>query len=190
MFMAATGAGQRALNRRHVIDLIPPAAICAEIGVWKADFSHQVAALAKPREFHLIDPWAFVPAFSKRWYGGAAARSQADMDTIHQGVVVRMTEFPGIVIHRQSSLAAAASVPDRTFDWVYVDGDHSFAAVKADLEAWWPKMKSGGFLVADDYNWKDEAGRRSVKLAIEAFVAEHRLAGPVIKDGQCILRVP
>ena len=87
-------------------------------------------------------------------------------------------------------MEAALSLPDRHFDWVYVDGDHSFKAVMDDLEAWLPKMKSGGLLVADDYNWKDEAGRRSVKMAIDALIEEHKLASPVIKDGQCILRVP
>ena len=111
------------------------------------------------------------------------------MDDIHQSVVTRMEKFAGISIRRQPSLEAVASFPDCYFDWVYVDGDHSFQAAKDDLKAWFPKVKPRGLLVVDDYNWKDEAGKFSVRRAVQEFVREFRLV-PLIRDDQCILTVP
>jgi hypothetical protein len=176
--------------RQFVIDMIPSGAVCAEIGVWKADFSEKIATHAKPREFHLIDPWAFIPSFPKRWYGGAAASNQKDMDDIHQRVITRMKQFPGITVHRQTSLEAAASFADHHFDWVYVDGDHSYKAAKDDIEAWFPKVKPHGIIAVDDYGWKDEAGTLSVKRAVDEFIKEHDLRKPTVRGNQCILIVP
>ena len=49
------------------------------------------------------------------------------------------------------SVDAAASFPDDTLDWVYIDADHSYEGVKGDLDAFYRTVKSGGFLAGDDY---------------------------------------
>lgn len=36
-------------------------------------------------------------------------------------------------------------------DVVHVDGAHDYAAVTADLTAWWPLLRPGGVLIGDDY---------------------------------------
>ena len=35
-------------------------------------------------------------------------------------------------------------------DWIYIDGDHSYEAVKADLKAAMQAVKRGGFICGDD----------------------------------------
>lgn len=35
--------------------------------------------------------------------------------------------------------------------FVYVDGDHQYESVRADLEAWWAQLASGGILAGHDY---------------------------------------
>ena len=37
-------------------------------------------------------------------------------------------------------------------DFLYVDADHSYDGVRADLEAWMPHVRSGGLIVGDDYD--------------------------------------
>ena len=39
------------------------------------------------------------------------------------------------------------------FDLIYVDGDHSSHQVKIDINNSWDSLKSGGFLILDDYMW-------------------------------------
>ena len=38
------------------------------------------------------------------------------------------------------------------FDLVFLDGDHSLEGVAADIEAWWPKVKPGGWLGGHDWS--------------------------------------
>jgi len=175
--------------RSWVLNDIPRNSRCAEVGVWKGDFSAQILSTVKPSELHLIDPWVFRPTFPNRWYGGAKAASQSDMDAIHAGVMKRFHGRAEVRIHRMRSLDAVAQFPDKSLDWVYIDGDHSYEAVKADLVAWLCKVKIGGALVGDDYDWLDESGAPSVLRAVEEVLLEWRLGRAEIKGGQYRIRV-
>jgi len=157
--------------------------------VWKGDFSAQILSTLKPRELHLIDPWEFRPTFPNRWYGGAKAAGQSDMDAIHAGVVSRFRGQKAVRIHRMTSLSAAERFPNESLDWVYIDGDHSHDAVKADLIAWFPKIRIGGALAGDDYDWLDEAGAPSVQRAVEEVLSEWRMGPAEVDGGQYRIRV-
>ena len=80
---------------------------------------------------------------------------------------------------RETSLHAVGKFPDEYFDFVYVDGDHSYSAVKADLNAWWKKVKKGGYIIGDDYS-----NIRSVSVAVQEFVQEHGLLLELINDSK------
>jgi hypothetical protein len=41
---------------------------------------------------------------------------------------------------------------DASLEWVHLDARHDYASVKADIEAWLPKVKAGGWLSGDDYD--------------------------------------
>jgi hypothetical protein len=162
------------LGRLRVLFLVPPQAVCAEIGVWKGDFSERVLKLRRPRELHLVDPWQFEPRYPGRWYGGGAARNQDDMDLIESSVCRRFAGNSVVTIHRSKSADAAARFSDEYFDWIYIDGDHSADAVLNDLEAWLAKLKARGVLALDDYDWRDEQGHYSVRYAVDRFLDTHK----------------
>jgi len=50
------------------------------------------------------------------------------------------------------SLAASRLFGDASIDWVHLDARHDYASVKADIKAWLPKVKPGGWLSGDDYD--------------------------------------
>jgi hypothetical protein len=59
---------------------------------------------------------------------------------------------------RKESLAVEHyEIPDQSLDCVFVDGDHSYQAVIADLEFWYKKVRVGGQLLGDDYSMRDVA---------------------------------
>ena len=51
-----------------------------------------------------------------------------------------------------SSLTASRLFGDASVDWVHLDARHDYASVKADIHAWLPKVKPGGWLSGDDYD--------------------------------------
>ena len=51
-----------------------------------------------------------------------------------------------------SSPKAAAFFPDRSVAWVHLDARHDYDSVVADIRAWAPKVRSGGWLSGDDYD--------------------------------------
>lgn len=49
-----------------------------------------------------------------------------------------------------SSVEAARDIPDGSLDFVFIDADHREEAVRADIEAWRPKVRPGGRLAGHD----------------------------------------
>lgn len=53
-------------------------------------------------------------------------------------------------IVRKESVKAAKTVADHSLDFVFIDADHREDAVRADIQAWMPKIRSGGMLTGHD----------------------------------------
>jgi predicted O-methyltransferase YrrM len=87
-----------------------------------------------------------------------AAPPQAALDRLHAAVCMKLVRYDGrATVLRMPAPAAAARFADGFFDLVYIDGDHTRAAVEADLAAWYPKVRPGGILCGDDFDWGDVA---------------------------------
>jgi SAM-dependent methyltransferase len=149
---------------------MPKKAVCAEIGVWKGDYSDRILNITSPQKLHLIDPWEFQSEFSERMYGGAVAKSQGDMDLIYEGVKKRFSEFQNVILNKGKSEKVLQEFPDRYFDWVYLDGNHYYDYVLEDLEICFSKVRKGGIIAGDDYTWGVKDGF-PVKRAVHDFIA-------------------
>lgn len=67
---------------------------------------------------------------------------------------------------RLTSEQAAATVADASQDFVFIDADHRYEAVKRDIELWLPKVRHGGLIAGHDFT----AGWPGVqKAVVEAF---------------------
>lgn len=82
------------------------------------------------------------------------------------------TRMP-LAIHPVPSIEAAALFPDASCDVVWIDADHSYEAVKADIAAWLPKVKVGGYLGGDDWAFR----------GVRAAVSETFPQGYMLGDG-------
>lgn len=69
-----------------------------------------------------------------------------------------------ITPYRMGSVEAATLYPDNSLEFVFIDANHEYEAVKADLAAWYPKVKQGGHIAGHDYI-SDER----VKKAVDEF---------------------
>lgn len=65
------------------------------------------------------------------------------------------------------SVEASKRFENEQCSFVYIDGGHSYQQVKADLEAWYPKVKFGGTIAGHDY----PAG--GVQRAVQEFFGKN-----------------
>jgi methyltransferase family protein len=177
--------------RACILSQIPSNAVCAEIGVYKGDFSELILEHA-PKKLHLVDPWMFEVdlAYAGSWYGGTLGKSQAKMNTIYKSVISRFRfeiRSEVVEVHRNTSAKACSQFPDNYFDWIYVDGNHLYEFVKLDLEMFLPKVKVRGLVAGDDYGspgwWQD-----GVTKAVDEAVASGRFDKLLIENHQFLLR--
>jgi SAM-dependent methyltransferase len=173
--------------REFILRRMPQRGIVAEIGVDLGDFSEKILSVNRPRELHLIDPWTSVGGeYSQGVPSGAApaTNSPRKLNIVARYAFVRDRfssdiDGGGVVMHRETSAIAGADFPDQFFDWVYIDGNHSYEFVRHDLELYWRKLKPGGYIVCDDYHhagfWED-----GVTRAVDEFIASGR-AQPIFK---------
>jgi hypothetical protein len=177
-------------DREWLLRSFPKHAVCAEVGVYEGRFSELILRIARPSKLHLIDPWRYEPdpAYEKSFYGGSKGQSQARMDRMYESVV-KCFKSRRVEVHRETSVGCSSRFPDNYFDWIYIDGNHLYEFVKQDLEAYFPKVKSGGLVAGDDYgrdpkHWTKDGVKRAVDEAIGAGLYQK----VVIDKNQFLLR--
>lgn len=179
-------------SRNFLLKLLPKRSSGAEVGVWKGDFALQMVRIVKPQLLYLVDPWEFMPDphHAHTRYGGSIAKSKQDMDGVLDLVRDRFHREieKGIVqIHRGTLTELADSGQASQLDWVYVDGDHNYESVAADLRAAASLVRPGGYITGDDYRldgWWGDAVIRAAHALISSGNAELEL----VKRSQYILR--
>lgn len=73
---------------------------------------------------------------------------------------------------RMSSVEGAAQFADRSVDFVFIDAGHSYDDVKADLAAWYPKVKPGRSMAGHDIG--SDQVRRAVREHCASVGKVHR----------------
>lgn len=134
-----------------------------EVGSWlgrsAACMGVEIINSEKSIMLHCVDPWED---------GGPDLRDThhfKDLKTPPYAQFVENTQKVWRVIqpHKMTSVEAAAEFRDESVDFLMLDGDHSYEAVAADLDAWLPKMRRGSIISGDDYLWpgvKQAVGER------------------------------
>jgi len=81
---------------------------------------------------------------------------QSAMDTLYETVKTNLAqEFTGrSTLMRSSSENIVQNFQDASIDMIFVDGDHRYQPVLRDLNLWFPKIRSGGVISGDDWDWK------------------------------------
>jgi predicted O-methyltransferase YrrM len=113
-----------------------------------------------------------------RWYREPEREARFDRNTASFGTRVRK-------IAAQSSIALAALIAEgRSFDLIYVDGEHSREGTLRDSVLAWPLLKPGGIVLWDDYLWEmDLPLNDRPQQAIDWFICAHQRDLAIIHRG-------
>lgn len=83
---------------------------------------------------------------------------------------------------RDYSVNAARQFSNGELDWIFIDAGHDYENAKADLAAWWPKLRKGGLFSGDDFGfYKDDP--RLFPLKAERLTKERREISELYKWG-------
>lgn len=135
---------------RHVYqDLVPENGHTAEVGVYKGRSLMSVADIIKAKNIQVTAVDNFSHEMQREFL-----KTRDDFG---------LSEL--VALLRGDSVACSAFVPDASLDFVFIDADHSYEAVKADIATWKPKLKPTGHMGGHDYFLE----RGVVKAVNEAF---------------------
>lgn len=166
-------------DAREVLQFIEPNTVGAEIGTWRGDTAAEFVKIGL-RKLYVVDPHtldvisesnrdAFVKRYCKT-VGSSNTEAFNDFyDRLHNSVVERFAMNPEVEVLRLTSTEFFASLEEE-LDWIYLDGDHSYEAVLADLNESLKAVKSGGVILGDDFGSKPGVAR-----AVKAFCRQHNL---------------
>lgn len=145
-------AVQKVKDREELLrQVLPHQVRCAEVGVFCGNYSASILKHTNPEKLFLIDPWR--PGIAKNGvdheqnYQSVCARFKAEIDRGQVELV------------RKTSVEAASCIPDSSLSWVYIDANHRFTYVWADILTWLPKVPVGtGIIAGHDFIDQPEFG--------------------------------
>ncbi len=126
----------------------------AEVGVFAGYFSEILCKAMPGLDLTCVDIWGF----------GKYKKAE-------QECLERLRPY-NVRIIKKYSVEAAKDVPDGSLDFVYIDGAHDYDNVKADIEAWTPKVRVGGIISGDDF-YDFPSGKGGVMRAATEFTSHH-----------------
>jgi len=177
-------------KRNHLISQLKKNSIIAEIGVWKGDFSQKIVENCKPNKFILVDSWIF-----DKTIRGCAPQvedkeplNQIYFDQAYNETKLKFKYHSNVSIYKSNSKEASKKFEDNFFDYIYIDAEHSYSAVRQDLEYWFPKLKKNGYIFGDDYHWREEDYSLSVERAYQEFFKINKIKFWCVFKSQVIFR--
>jgi predicted O-methyltransferase YrrM len=151
----------------QLVPIMPERSSFLEIGsfegrsaIWIAEHMAGYGA-----EIVCVDTWEGGEEHKASGEDMVSAETLFDTNIRHCDAAVTFTKI------KSRSYEALASLTEKRFDFVYIDGSHVGKDVLTDACMAWPLLKAGGIMVFDDYLWgppRDALHRP--KLAIDAFI--------------------
>jgi hypothetical protein len=137
-------------HRNDLISSLRPGegGVIAEIGVAHGDFSEYLLDELRPKEFVAFDLFNMEDWSPKRQWSVERLNNMTHLEFYRRRFYHRGTQVKTEVGLSHLRLAAYA---DKYFDFIYIDADHSYDAVKKDLEVANVKLNDNGVIILNDY---------------------------------------
>jgi hypothetical protein len=138
-----------------------------EVGVAFGGHAEAILEQTKVTQLVGVDPYQHMPSN----YDDMMNLPQEDFDNLFWYTVGRLSRFGKRYTHVRYSSEDAVRQVDGVADFVYLDANHGYEAVKQDLELWTPKVGAGGVIGGHDFAPEFPG----VRQAVEEFATAHHL---------------
>lgn len=154
---------------------IQDSAHIVEVGSWLGKSSIYLAtelmAYGKRARIDCIDTWdgGDCPELKNRLSQIGDVYKEFNMNVVKAGVNHMINPV------RKKSTEAASLYEDQTIDFIWIDADHNFDHVTADINVWYPKLKVGGMIAGHDFAINHPVSRCGVVKAVLEFFKDKNL---------------
>jgi hypothetical protein len=142
----------------EIASMLPQCAQCVELGVY---YGRSILYLMT--KLHQLGKHARLIGVDPGDFPGSYKGLLANVQVIRRELSSRPTgayahDLVSVELWRETGSEVLHLVPDGSCDMVFVDADHSEAAVRLDIQQWLPKVKAGGVIAGHDYGQPDIPG--------------------------------
>jgi hypothetical protein len=153
--------------------------IGAEVGVGAAQsLCTLLQQCPKIKTMYAIDSYKPYVNFLKQEYDGIPANTTDEKQaegvqwTAHHNV-----KYSGhkdkVIFIQEESIDAAKQIEDNSLDFIFLDAHSTPDQVLEDINAWYPKIKTGGIISGHD--WVS----RQVRYAVQKFMVDNKIENAV-----------
>lgn len=148
--------------------------LCAEVGTWKGYSASIIAEIIKPLNgsLYCVDHWEGSQGFEKQ-------ATERDIFNIFKENMKELDLWDVIhPLHMDSKYASLIIAPT-VFDFIFIDANHEYEYVKADILGWLPALKQGGIMCGHDWYRpkKSGLGHPGVTKAVEEIFPSFEVMG-------------
>lgn len=147
----------------EMVNHFPSGSHFVEVGAWLGSSAAYMGVAiinsGKDIKFDSVDTWLGSPEHTEF--------EDVINGTLYESFLKNIAPVAHVVNPiRLPSVEAAKLYADQSLDFVFIDAEHSYESVVADIKAWLPKMKPTGMLAGHDYMW--DPVRRAVNDTLPA----------------------
>lgn len=172
--------------------------VFVEIGTHTGDFADHILGNSLNSILYCVDPYTSYDTYDD-------AINNTTGDNQYQSTYNRLYSKYGdrVKFIRKFSEEAVNEIPDQ-IDFLYIDGNHRYTYVYKDLELYYPKVKTNGYIVGDDavdtnddernengdvlITWSPGCyGNYGVIKAFREFCINHDLSGNIVAGNQYMI---
>lgn len=150
----------------------------AEVGIGYGTHAKYILRTTQIDRLYLIDPTQYYPndSFADDIMSTVPDVTGNHFNELYGLINNYLDEYRDKYIwYRTESLSITNDqIKDDSLDCIFIDGDHTYDAVLADLTFWWKKLRVGGQILGDDYSME------SVSNAVNVFAEQNGLTYDIL----------
>ena len=136
-------------NRLDVVDVLnqlSPNGKGVEIGSFKGEFAAHIVKNWTGK-LYMVDIWR--PLSSEEYNDATNHMYHTDAYSVTMNNIKGYEDRAFML--RMTGKEASKLFADESLDFIYIDADHTYEAVKEDIKDWYRKVKPGGLVMGHDY---------------------------------------